>query len=143
MTDTINIAAIKERLIELGCKEWNTGKNHRIYFDGIDAEKLFDNYHARFGKSHTAHFDVNTGEFFCSDKRIRENLNILAKENFYENLTTAQIFFNKGYPYKNADLQKIDFTAIGVFQDFINETTTYVFKDDSSLVLHNGTMKDK
>ena len=82
MTDTINITAIKGRLIGLGCKQWKKGEHHRIYLDGIDAERLFDDHHARFGKSHTAYFNVNTGQFWCSNKKVSENLNILADEYF-------------------------------------------------------------
>ena len=71
----MNASEIKSKLLELGCNEWEKAGMHRIYLDGIDAEKLFDNSHARFGKAHKVFFDVKKGEFACSNKSIENNLN--------------------------------------------------------------------
>jgi len=71
---------IKNKLIDLGCKEWKKADMHRIYIDGVDAKMLFNNEHASFGKKHTVFFDVVNGCFNCSDKSIKSNLNSMISE---------------------------------------------------------------
>lgn len=77
---TLSKDQIKASLLEMGCNEWKKGNHHRIYFDGVDAKRVFDDEHAEFGKSHKVYFDVNDGEFKCSNKSIENNLNCMISD---------------------------------------------------------------
>ena len=68
---------LAQKLIELGGKEWKKGSFHRVYIESLVAVKCFDDQHASFGKAHTVYFNVETQEFFCSNRRVANNLNAM------------------------------------------------------------------
>ena len=68
---------LAQKLIDLGGNEWKKGKFHRIYIESFVAVKFFDDQCASFGKAHTVYFNVETQEFFCSNRRVSNNLNAM------------------------------------------------------------------